>query len=98
MVQIADTEHDRVGFSDVDYSFHRYPMQKLFDGCYEDVPTWSMIARLTWEVLQGEVGSGRAAGLSPPGILGDDGGVHRDRQAPRGVLRFDRRATGRARC
>src|SRR5579859_6516377 len=40
MVQIADTEHDRVGFSDVDYSFHRYPMHKLFDGCYEDVPTW----------------------------------------------------------
>ena len=52
MVQIADTEHDRVGFSDVDYSFHRYPMQKLFDGCYEDVPTMKLIARLTWEVLR----------------------------------------------
>ena len=39
MVQIADTEHDRLGFSDVDYSFHRYPMQKLYNGCYEDVPT-----------------------------------------------------------
>ena len=51
MVQIADTEHDRVGFSDVDYSFHRYPMRKLFDGCYEDVPTLRMIGRLTWEVL-----------------------------------------------
>lgn len=52
MVQIADTEHDRIGFSDVDYSYHRYPMQKLFDGCYEDVPTIQMIARLTWEVLK----------------------------------------------
>ena len=51
MVQIAETEHDRVGFSDVDYSFHRYPMRKLFDGCYEDVPTLRMIGRLTWEVL-----------------------------------------------
>jgi glycosyltransferase involved in cell wall biosynthesis len=51
MVQIADTEHDRVGFSEVDYSFHRYPMRKLFDGCYEDVPTLRMIGRLTWEVL-----------------------------------------------
>ena len=40
MVQIADTEHDRLGFSEVDYSFHRYPMHKLFDGCYEDVPRW----------------------------------------------------------
>ncbi|HTH73975.1 MAG TPA: glycosyltransferase family 4 protein [Trinickia sp.] len=52
MVQIADTETDRIGFSDVDYSFHRYPMRKLFDGCYEDVPTWKMIARLTTEVLK----------------------------------------------
>ncbi len=40
------------GFSDVDYSFHRYPMKKLYDGCYEDVPTWRMTARLTWEVLR----------------------------------------------
>jgi len=52
MVQIADTEHDRLGFSEVDYSFHRYPMKKLYDGCYEDVPTWRMAARLTWEVLR----------------------------------------------
>lgn len=52
VVQIADTEHARLGFSDVDYSYHRYPMHKLFDGCYEDVPTWRMTARLTWEVLR----------------------------------------------
>lgn len=52
MVQIAETETDRIGFSDVDYSYHRYPMHKLFDGCYEDVPAWKMIARLTREVLK----------------------------------------------
>ncbi|CAN7237002.1 glycosyltransferase family 4 protein [Trinickia sp. LjRoot230] len=52
MVQIADTETDRIGFSDVDYSFHRYPMEKLFDGCYEDVPVWKMIGRLTWAVMR----------------------------------------------
>ncbi|MDR5757928.1 glycosyltransferase family 4 protein [Caballeronia sp. LZ035] len=52
MVQIADTEHDRIGFSEVDYSFHRYPMRKLFNGCYEDVPRWRMTMRLTWEVLR----------------------------------------------
>ncbi len=52
MVQIADTEHDRVGFSDVDYSYHRYPMHKLFDGCYEDVPMMRMMARLTMEVVR----------------------------------------------
>jgi len=51
MVQIAETEHDRVGFSDVDYSFHRYPMRQLFDGCYEDVPALRLMTRLTWEVL-----------------------------------------------
>ncbi|TKC91168.1 glycosyltransferase family 4 protein [Trinickia terrae] len=52
MVQIADTEIYRIGFSEVDYSYHRYPMHKLFDGCYEDVPTWKLITRLTWEVLR----------------------------------------------
>ncbi|MDR5855168.1 glycosyltransferase family 4 protein [Caballeronia sp. LZ062] len=52
MVQIADTEHDRIGFSDVDYSYHRYPMTKLYNGCYEDVPTWRMTVRLVWEVLK----------------------------------------------
>jgi glycosyltransferase involved in cell wall biosynthesis len=52
MIQIADTEHHRLGFSEVDYSFHRYPMKKLFDGCYEDVPRWRMLTRLTWEVLK----------------------------------------------
>jgi glycosyltransferase involved in cell wall biosynthesis len=52
IVQIADTETDRIGFSAVDYSYHRYPMLKLFDGCYEEVPFWRMTGRLTWEVFK----------------------------------------------
>ena len=52
IVQISETEHFRLGFSDVDYSYHRYPMRKLFDGCYEDVPAWRMMYRLTTEVLR----------------------------------------------
>ncbi|RFU48114.1 glycosyltransferase family 4 protein [Paraburkholderia sp. DHOC27] len=52
IVQISDTEHFRLGFSDVDYGYHQYPMRKLFDGCYEDVPTWRMTYRLTMEVLR----------------------------------------------
>ena len=52
IVQISDTETFRIGFSDVDYSYHRYPMRKLFDGCYEDVPHWRMMWRLTLEVLK----------------------------------------------
>ena len=90
MVQIADTEHDRLGFSDVDYSFHRYPMQKLYNGCYEDVPDLAHDRAAHVGSAEGEVGSRRAAGLSPPRVLGNDGRVHPDRQAPRGVLRFDR--------
>src|ERR1700709_1371203 len=46
MVQIADTEHGRSGVSEGEYSFHIYPMRKLYNGCYEDVPTWRMAARL----------------------------------------------------
>ena len=52
IVQISETEHFRLGFSDVDYAYHRYPMRKLFEGCYEDVPTWRMMYRLTLEVLR----------------------------------------------
>jgi len=52
IVQISDTETFRLGFSEVDYSYHRYPMRKLFDGCYEDVPGWRMMLRLTLEVLK----------------------------------------------
>jgi glycosyltransferase involved in cell wall biosynthesis len=52
IVQISDTEHFRLGFSDVDYSYHRYPMRKLFNGCYEDVPVWRMTYRLVMEVFR----------------------------------------------
>jgi glycosyltransferase involved in cell wall biosynthesis len=52
IVQISETEHFRVGFSTVDYAYHRYPMRKLFDGCYEDVPTWRLMYRLSLEVLR----------------------------------------------
>jgi glycosyltransferase involved in cell wall biosynthesis len=52
IVQISETEHFRLGFSEVDYSYHRYPMRTLFNGCYEDVPTWRMMYRLTMEVLR----------------------------------------------
>jgi len=51
-IQIAETEYFRLGFSDVDYSAHRYPMECLYHGCYEDVPVWKLTARLVAEVLR----------------------------------------------
>ncbi|WP_211958750.1 glycosyltransferase family 4 protein, partial [Cupriavidus numazuensis] len=51
-IQISETEYYRLGFSDVDYSAHRYPMQCLYNGCYEDVPVWKLTARLVSEVLR----------------------------------------------
>uniref|UniRef100_UPI003F49AAF6 glycosyltransferase family 4 protein n=1 Tax=Cupriavidus yeoncheonensis TaxID=1462994 RepID=UPI003F49AAF6 len=53
-IQIAETEYYRLGFSDVDYSAHRYPMQCLYNGCYEDVPVWKLTVRLVSEVLRSE--------------------------------------------
>lgn len=37
-IQIAETEHDRVGLSGVDMSYHTYPHELLFRGSYADVP------------------------------------------------------------
>ncbi|WP_454751835.1 glycosyltransferase [Cupriavidus necator] len=54
VVQIAETEHMRLGFSEVDYSAHQYPMRQLFKGCYEDVPRWKMTLRLVGEVLRSD--------------------------------------------
>jgi len=54
VVQIAETEQMRLGFSEVDYSVHQYPMRQLFKGCYEDVPRWKMTLRLVGEVLRSD--------------------------------------------
>lgn len=54
IVQIAETEHMRLGFSGVDYSAHQYPMRQLFRGCYEDVPRWKRTLRLVAEVLRSD--------------------------------------------
>ena len=98
MVQIADTEHDRA----------RLLGCRLFVSPLSDEEALQRLLRRRADLAhdraahvgsaEGEVRSRRAAGLSPSRILGDDGRVHRDGQASRGVLRFDRRATGRAAC
>ena len=43
VIQIAETDKDRVGLSQVDLSRHNYPMTLLFKGAYSAVPTWKLI-------------------------------------------------------
>ena len=42
-IQIASTESQRVGLSNVDSSIHHYPYTLFFDGCYDDI---SLLRRL----------------------------------------------------
>ena len=51
-VQIAETESDRVGLSNVDMSYHCYQHKLMFKGAYDNVPTWRLISSLTIEVLK----------------------------------------------
>lgn len=44
--QIAETEKDRLGLSEVDKSYHRYPYTLVFRGAYEHVPSLKLISRL----------------------------------------------------
>ena len=44
--QIAETEGDRIGLSGIDMRVHRYPMQLLFRGSYENVSQWRRISTL----------------------------------------------------
>ena len=43
VIQIAETDSDRVGLSQVDMSRHRYAMTLLFKGTYSAVPTWKLV-------------------------------------------------------
>lgn len=46
-VQIAETEGDRVGLSNVDMSYHTYPFTLLNKGSYENVSPW----KLSWQLF-----------------------------------------------
>jgi glycosyltransferase involved in cell wall biosynthesis len=49
--QIAETEKGRVDLSNIDYSYHRYPMNLIFKGCYEDIPIILRIVKLFWKIV-----------------------------------------------
>lgn len=45
-VQIAETDGDRIGLSEVDLSYHKYPFKLLFKGAYSAVPKWTLLHTL----------------------------------------------------
>jgi glycosyltransferase involved in cell wall biosynthesis len=51
ITHIADTEKGRVALSAVDYSYHEYPFNKVFEGCYEDVSLVKLVMRLFTETI-----------------------------------------------
>lgn len=52
IVQIAETDSDRVGLSGIDLSYHNYPFDLLFQGAYSSVPRFqlsSTLFKLVWK-------------------------------------------------
>ena len=48
--QIAETESDRVGLSEIDLSYHQYPYKLLFKGSYDNIPKHLLVKSLFMEV------------------------------------------------
>jgi glycosyltransferase involved in cell wall biosynthesis len=51
-VQIAQTDGQRAALGGVDQRYHRYPYTLLFQGAYDDVPTWRLCWTLARHVLR----------------------------------------------
>lgn len=52
IVQIADTERERIGLSSVDLAYHQYPHELLFEGAYETVPKLRLLLHLVRQVYR----------------------------------------------
>lgn len=50
-VQVAETSGQRKLLGDPDRSYHQYPFELLFNGPYEAIPAYKMLARLTYDLL-----------------------------------------------
>jgi len=46
IVQIAETELDRVGLSKVDLTYHKYPYELMFTGAYDLIPKYKRVVNL----------------------------------------------------
>lgn len=51
-IQIVETTRQRAKLGSVDYSYHQYPYQLLFPGCYEDTPAHKLVFALVANLLK----------------------------------------------
>jgi glycosyltransferase involved in cell wall biosynthesis len=51
-VQVAETASQRAALGGVDRSYHQYPFELLFSGCYDHVPRYRLVAALTANLLR----------------------------------------------
>jgi glycosyltransferase involved in cell wall biosynthesis len=51
-VQVAETSSQRAALGGVDRSYHQYPFELLFSGCYDHVPRYRLVAALTANLLR----------------------------------------------
>lgn len=51
-VQVAETSIERVALGGADRSYHKYPFELLFSGCYNHIPWYRLVAALTANLLR----------------------------------------------
>jgi glycosyltransferase involved in cell wall biosynthesis len=51
-VQVVETSADRKSLGGTDPSYHRYPYKLLFNGSYDEVPAYKMIASLSADLIK----------------------------------------------
>lgn len=54
IVQIAETDLDRIGLSGIDLSYHKYPYRLLFNGAYANIPKVKLIFKLFFDVIKSD--------------------------------------------
>ncbi len=50
-VQVGETSVDRKGLGGADRSYHRYPYKLLFEGSYDQVPSYKLISSLSADLI-----------------------------------------------
>src|ERR1700722_20383910 len=51
-VQVAETSGQRKLLGEADRSYHQYPFELLFDGPYDEIPRYKLLAKLTLNLLR----------------------------------------------
>lgn len=66
IIQIADTSSERIALSNIDLSYHNYPHTLLFEGSYQSIPKWKLMATLFNSVLRSDADLILLPGFSSP--------------------------------